>query len=225
MKDSKLYSEQIDRFLKGKMTATEEAQFKADIAKDPELKQLVREHLYLIRGIRQVKRQKEQELVKKKPTLVVPRSRNWFKISSIAAAVAVILVLSGIGGSNLYYKHEVRQFAYKASVEVMSDFAVATRGAVGEEELNRLTTLFANAKEGKDLPETIEELSNLYALTKDDYVDAEDDYAYQIGWFLAVAYLNDGDYNAASIILCEMSEDCSENESIMMLQKRLLKIL
>ena len=226
MTDDSIYNEQIDRFLKGKMTTDEEIRFKAEIARNAELKQLVRNHLYLIRGIRQVKTQEEQELLKpKKPTLVVPRRRSWIRISSIAATIAAVVILSGIGGSNLYYRHEVRQYAYNTSVEVLSDFAVATRGAVSEEEMNRLTTLFSNAQEGKDLPYTIEELSKLYALTKDDYVDAEDDYVFQIGWFLITAYINNGDYNAASIILCDMSTSCSENESIMRLQKRLSKIL
>lgn len=226
MTDDSIYNEQIDRFLKGKMTIDEEIRFKAEIARNAELKQLVRNHLYLIRGIRQVKTQEEQELIRlKQPTLVVPRSRNWIKISSIAAAVAVILVLSGIGGSNLYYKHEVRQFAYNASVEVLSDFAVATRGAVSEEELNHLTTLFANAQEGKDLPETIEELSNLYALTKDDYVDAEDEYAYQIGWFLAVAYLNDGDYDQALVIVEELDQCYPNNDNITSLKISIIRVL
>lgn len=207
MTDDSIYNEQIDRFLKGKMTTDEEIRFKAEIARNAELKQLVRNHLYLIRGIRQVKTQEEQELLKlKKPILVVPRRRNWIKISSIAAAVAVILVLSGIGGSNLYHKHEVRQYAYNASAEVMSDFAVVSRGSISEEELSRLTTLFTNAQEGKDLPETIAELLELYALAKDGYVDAEDEYAYQIGWFLAVAYIRDNNKECAKQILAELSQ-------------------
>lgn len=226
MTDDSIYNEQIDRFLKGKMTTDEEIRFKAEIARNAELKQLVRNHLYLIRGIRQVKTQEEQELLKlKKPILVVPRRRNWIKISSIAAAVAVVLVLSGIGGSNLYYRHEVRQYAYNTSVEVLSDFAVATRGAVSEEEMNRLTTLFTNAQEGMDLPYTIEELSKLYALTKDDYVDAEDDYVFQIGWFLAVAYLNDGDYNQALVIVEELEQDYPDNKNITSLKMSIIHVL
>lgn len=226
MTDDSIYNEQIDRFLKGKMTTDEEIQFKAEIARNAELKQLVRNHLYLIRGIRQVKTQEEQELLKpKKPTLVVPRRRSWIRISSIAATIAAVVILSGIGGSNLYYRHEVRQYAYNTSVEVLSDFSVATRGAVSEEEMNRLITLFSNAQEGKDLPYTIEELSKLYALTKDNYVDAEDDYAFQIGWFLAVAYLNDGDYEQTLVIVEELDQCYPNNDNITSLKMSIIRVL
>ena len=39
MKDNSIYNEQIDRFLKGKMSTEEEQQFKTEIGQNPELKQ------------------------------------------------------------------------------------------------------------------------------------------------------------------------------------------
>ena len=63
MKDNSIYNEQIDRFLKGKMSAEEEQQFKTEIGQNLELKQQVREYLYLIRGIKQVKSQEEQKII------------------------------------------------------------------------------------------------------------------------------------------------------------------
>lgn len=223
MKDNNIYNEQIDRFLKGQMSAKEEQQFKKEIGQNPELKQQVREHLYLIRGIKQVKSQEEQKIIQKEQheQKVTPLRRNWIKITSIAASIAVIMVLTGIEGSRLYYQHEIRQFAYNASVGVMSDFAAASRGTMDEETKGHLTDLFTNAQEGKDLPETISELSELYALTKDDFVDIEDDYAYQIGWFLAVAYINDGDYEKAKQIICELSIVYNSDELLIVMSKKI----
>lgn len=63
MKDNNIYNEQIDRFLKGQMSTEEEQQFKTEIGQNPELKKQVREHLYLIRGIKQVKGQEEKSLI------------------------------------------------------------------------------------------------------------------------------------------------------------------
>lgn len=223
MKDNSIYNEQIDRFLKGKMSTEEEQQFKKEIGQNPELKQQVREHLYLIRGIKQVKSQEEQKIIQKEQheQKVTPLRRNWIKITSIAASIAFIMVLSGIEGSRLYYRHEIRQYAYNASVGVMSDFTASSRGTIDEETKVHLTDLFTNAQEGKDLAETIDELSRLYVLTKDEFVDIEDDYAYQIGWFLAVAYINDGDYEKAKQIICELSIVYNSDELLIVMSKKI----
>ena len=227
MKDNNIYNEQIDRFLKGKMSTEEEQQFKTEIGQNPELKQQVREHLYLIRGIKQVKSQEEQKIIQKEQheQKVTPLRRNWIKITSIAASIAFIMVLSGIEGSRLYYRHEIRQYAYNASVGVMSDFAASSRGTIDEETKVHLTDLFTNAQDGKDLAETIDELSRLYVLTKDEFVDIEDDYAYQIGWFLTVAYINDGDYEKALEIISNLETEYPDNEDIRNIQKQLVEFL
>lgn len=227
MKDNSIYNEQIDRFLKGQMSTEEEQQFKTEIGQNPELKQQVREHLYLIRGIKQVKSQEEQKIIQKEQheQKVTPLRRNWIKITSIAASIAFIMVLSGREGSRLYYRHEIRQYAYNASVGVMSDFAASSRGTIDEETKVHLTDLFTNAQEGKDLAETIDELSRLYVLTKDEFVDIEDDYAYQIGWFLAVSYINDGDYEKALEIINNIESEYPDNEDIKSIQKQLVEFL
>ena len=227
MIDNSIYNEQIDRFLKGKMSVEEEQQFKMEIGQNPELKQQVREHLYLIRGIKQVKSQEEKSLIQNNQHAqkIIPLRRNWIRITGIAASIAVIMVLTGIEGSRLYYQHEFRQFAYNTSVGVMTDFAASSRGAMDEETKDHLTDLFTNAQEGKDLTETISELSELYALTKDDFVDIEDDYAYQIGWFLAVAYINEGDYEKAIEIINGLGIEYPDNEDIKSIQKQLVEFL
>lgn len=223
MKDNNIYNEQIDRFLKGQMSTEEEQQFKTEIGQNSELKKQVREQLYLIRGIKQVKSQEEQKIIQKEQhgQKVAPLRRNWIKITSIAASIAFIMVLSGIEGSRLYYRHEIRQYAYNASVGVMSDFAASSRGTIDEETKVHLTDLFTNAQEGKDLAETIDELSRLYAVTKDDFVDIEDDYAYQIGWFLAVAYINNRDYKKAKNIIQELSHIYVSDENIYFINEKL----
>ena len=227
MKDNSIYNEQIDRFLKGQMSTEEEQQFKTEIGQNPELKKQVREHLYLIRGIKQVKSQEEKSLIQNNQHAqkIIPLRRNWIRITSIAASIAVIMVLTGIEVSRLYYQHEIRQFAYNTSVGVMTDFAAASRGTMDEETKDHLTDLFTNAQEGKDLPETISELSELYALTKDDFVDIEDDYAYQIGWFLAVAYINNRDYEKALDIISTLDSEYPDNEDIKSIQKQLVEFL
>ena len=222
-----MYNEQIDRFLKGQMSTEEEQQFKTEIGQNPELKKQVREHLYLIRGINQVKSQEEKSLIQNNQHAqkIIPLRRNWIRITSIAASIAVIMVLTGIEGSRLYYQHEIRQFAYNTSVGVMTDFAAASRGTMDEETKDHLTDLFTNAQEGKKIPETISELSRLYVLTKDEFVDIEDDYAYQIGWFLAVAYINNRDYEKALDIISTLDSEYPDNEDIKSIQKQLVEFL
>lgn len=227
MIDNSIYNEQIDRFLKGKMSVEEEQQFKMEIGQNPELKKQVREHLYLIRGIKQVKSQEEKSLIQNNQHAqkIIPLRRNWIRITGIAASIAVIMVLTGIEGSRLYYRHEIGQYAYNASVGVMTDFTASSRGTIDEETKVHLTDLFTNAQEGKDLAETIDELSRLYVLTKDEFVDIEDDYAYQIGWFLAVSYINDGDYEKALEIINNIESEYPDNEDIKSIQKQLVEFL
>ena len=227
MKDNNIYNEQIDRFLKGQMSIEEEQQFKTEIGQNPELKKQVREHLYLIRGIKQVKGQEEKSLIQNNQHAqkIIPLRRNWIRITGIAASIAIIMVLTGIEGSRLYYQHEIRHFAYNASVSVMTDFAAASRGTMDEETKAHLTDLFTNAQEGKKIPETISELSRLYVLTKDEFIDIEDDYAYQIGWFLAVSYINDGDYEKALEIISNLETEYPDNEDIKSIQKQLVEFL
>lgn len=227
MKDNNIYNEQIDRFLKGQMSTEEEQQFKTEIGQNPELKKQVREHLYLIRGIKQVKGQEEKSLIQNNQHAqkIIPLRRNWIRITGIAASIAIIMVLTGIEGSRLYYQHEIRQFAYNTSVGVMTDFAAASRGTMDEETKVHLTDLFTNAQEGKKIPETISELSELYVLTKDDFVDIEDDYAYQIGWFLTVAYINDKNYKNAIEIINDLGIEYPDNEQLKTLQNCILNIL
>ena len=187
----------------------------------------MREHLYLIRGIKQVKSHEEKSLIQnyQHAQKIIPLRRNWIRITSIAASIAFIMVLSGIEGSRLYYRHEIRQYAYNASVGVMSDFAASSRGTIDEETKVHLTDLFTNAQEGKDLAETIDELSRLYVLTKDEFVDIEDDYAYQIGWFLAVAYINNKDYEKALEIISNLESEYPDNGQLKTLQNGILNIL
>lgn len=227
MKDNSIYNEQIDRFLKGQMSTEEEQQFKTEIGQNPELKKQVREHLYLIRGIKQVKGQEEKSLIQNNQHAqkIIPLRRNWIRITGIAASIAVIMVLTGIEGSRLYYQHEIHQFAYNTSVGVMTDFTASSRGTIDEETKVHLTDLFTNAQEGKDLAETIDELSRLYVLTKDEFVDIEDDYAYQIGWFLTVAYINDKNYKNALDIINDLESEYPNNERLKMLQQHVMNIL
>ena len=227
MIDNSIYNEQIDRFLKGKMSVEEEQQFKMEIGQNPELKKQVREHLYLIRGIKQVKSQEEKSLIQNNQHAqkIIPLRRNWIRITGIAASIAVIMVLTGIEGSRLYYRHEIGQYAYNASVGVMTDFTASSRGTIDEETKVNLTDLFTNAQEGKDLAETIDELSRLYVLTKDEFVDIEDDYAYQIGWFLTVAYINDKNYKNALDIINDLESEYPNNERLKMLQQHVMNIL
>ena len=75
------------------------------------------------------------------------------------------------------------------------------------------------------MAETIDELSRLYAVTKDEFVDIEDDYAYQIGWFLAVACINNKDYEKALEIISNLESEYPDNGQLKTLQNGILNIL
>ena len=53
----------IDRFLRGEMSIDEETKFKKEIQGDPALKQQVKEHLLLVRGIHHVMKEQDDKII------------------------------------------------------------------------------------------------------------------------------------------------------------------
>ena len=69
-----------------------------------------------------------------------------------------------------------------------------------------MATLFENVANNEKLDETITRLSVLWKTAKQDTYNDYTDYAPYIGWYLAIAYLEDYDKDKARDILKEMEE-------------------
>ena len=92
--------------------------------------------------------------------------------------------------------------------EYANTFPITTivRGETNESVENELATLFENVANNEKLDETITRLSVLWKTAKQDTYNDYTDYAPYIGWYLAIAYLEDYDKDKARDVLKEMEE-------------------
>ena len=92
--------------------------------------------------------------------------------------------------------------------EYANTFPITTivRGETNESVENELATLFENVANNEKLDETITRLSVLWKTAKQDTYNDYTDYAPYIGWYLAIAYLEDYEKDKAKEILTEMEE-------------------
>ena len=107
-----------------------------------------------------------------------------------------------------YYTYD-----YTTTVSLGKEYATAftlsseIRGEEDEEVLNKLTVLFDNVTNNRDIDNTIEQLELLWQLSQSDTYNEYTTYAPYIGWNLAIAYLLDYDKKEAKGILVEMKKE------------------
>ena len=193
-------AERINRYLLGEMTSEEETQFEEDLKHDESLQQQSEVVARIVKGMEDVGNEHDKLLVEKmkasavkKPTLV------WW--ISLAAGLAIILSL----GYHLYdYSSTTRLGRQYACTFPMSEII---RGEEDEEVTNTLTILFDNVANGKDLDNTIVQLTDLWELSQSDTYNSYSTYEPYIGWNLAIAYLRNYDKKEAREVLHEMQDD------------------
>lgn len=210
------YSELIDRFLRNQMTEDEVRDFKHQIETNPELKQQVRDHVLLIRAIRETQAEKDKQIIdsvlreSSQPRRTLGSYVRYF---AVAASLALLVVV----GHDLFYSYSANQLAGELSSLTIAQYQSMTMRGVEDEDVIALDTLFCNVDQGEELDETIEKLSALYAISKDEYVDAVDDYATQIGMELAIAYFkNEEKDKAVSILDALIAENPESKDAIRM---------
>ena len=77
-----------------------------------------------------------------------------------------------------------------------------------------MVTLFENVTNDENLNATIIRLSVLWKTAKQDIYNDYTDYAPYIGWYLAIAYLEDYDKDKARDVLKEMEEMYPEGTAL-----------
>ena len=77
-----------------------------------------------------------------------------------------------------------------------------------------MVTLFENIIDNKNLDQAITRLSTLWQTAKQDIYNDYTDYTPYIGWYLAIAYLEDYDKDKARDVLKEMEEIYPEGTAL-----------
>lgn len=218
MKSDSIYSEQIDRFLHNKMTNEEMQMFKQQVESDSKLKQQVREHLLLIQTIRETQAEKDKAIIDSVTSVVAPTTtkhirpiRYW----SIAASIALLFV----AGHDVYYHLMSNRLADNLSIKIEEQYQNVSMRGVEDEDVVSLKELFANVDKKENLDYTIASLSTLYNISKDEYVDAIDDFSSQIGIELAIACYRNGERRKAIDILDTLIKENPDNKDAIRLRK------
>lgn len=205
--------ERIDAFIRGEMTAEEEATFKSEIQADPELRSQVLAAVALIRGIRKQNAEKEKTILQKYSHNRVRSVLLW--ACSIAAVFAILF---GYSKDRRYNELSGIISPYYTEYSI-SDIS---RGEVDSATVARLYSLFNNIKEQRNVTDIIKELEPIYAALYADFT--YNAYANDIAWNLALAYIKDDQIDKAISIL-EKLKDENPEMLICIKAKELLKLI
>lgn len=213
--------ERINRFLRGEMSSEEETTFMDELKSNDVLRNKAVVAARMAKAMKTVG-EEEDSLVKEAlltsddhdiEMIVknVTRKRSkllTLRIISVAASI-LILVISGWH----YYDYRVITGLgneYEMEFESSSFVRGAGTGSV-EKELN---SLFTKVKSGDDSDNTIKRLSLLWELSTMDTYNDYSDYAPQIGWNLAIAYLKDNDKDNAMAVLTKLEGIAEDGTAI-----------
>ena len=186
----------IDSFLRGEMTADEEAAFKQEIQADPELRSQVQATLALIRGIRKQDSGLEKQILAKYNKSRVRTILTW------ACSIAAIFVIFFGVRNELRFRELSAIVSPYYSEYSMSDIS---RGDVDSVTVAHLYTLFNNIKEQRNVSDIIEELEPIYRTIDSDFTYSP--YANDIAWNLALAYIKNDQIEKAIPILEKLETD------------------
>lgn len=201
--------ERIERYLHGEMTPEEESIFEEDLANDDTLRRQAEAMARAVKGMEAVGCKQDKLMIEKM------KAANGKKLApvwwmSIAASLVIIFTV----GYHFYDRSQTialgQQYAYVFSTETET----LIRGEEDEDVANKLSVLFDNAANGKDLKNTISQLEELWALAQSDTYNDYTTYEPYIGWNLAIAYLRNNEKKEAKSVLKQMQLDYPEGTAI-----------
>ena len=229
-----LWDEQIEKFLRNQMTAEEEKAFLAEMESDKEMKSYVTTTALLIDGVRKQAAQADESVIKaakaasekeiyaatgKKRSVAakvgnVIQMNRW--MSSVAAIAAVFVCFFVLNNSLV-------DNGMMSSVAGISSSESYMRGGENVELNASLARIYNNVDAGQYMASNIVQLEEMYQKATDDITDDEDDYRYDIGLYLAKAYVLNDQKEDAKRILTEMYEAYPKDEKISDLLHKLTK--
>ncbi len=195
--------ERIERFLRGEMSAEEEARFREELKSDTELRDHARAVTALLKGLQEKGKQHDQEIINE-VTAQKPRNNIRRLVMWTLSAAAVVALYFG-------YSYHAENLRYERVNEMLTPYYVRydidelSRGETDSATVAHLYTLFNRIPDEKDMTEIIAELEPIYESLDSDYTYYP--YANDIAWNLALAYAKDGIKEKAIPILEKIEAD------------------
>lgn len=189
--------ERIETFLRGEMSAEEEAAFKQEIRQNPELRSRAMAMASLIKGLQKHNTAREAAIIKENTAKSRVRPILWWACS----VAAVFAIFFGIYKDHRYRMLDAMVSPYYTGYD-MSDIS---RGNVDTAMVAHLYGLFSQIQENRSVSNIINELEPIYnSLDKDFTYNA---YANDIAWNLALAYVKDDQIDKAIAVLQKLKVD------------------
>ena len=216
-----LDEERINSFLRGEMSTEDETLLMDELKSNEELINKAVATARMAKAMRTVG--EENDSLVKEALLTsdehdiemivnyVTRKRSkvlTLRILSVAASI-LILVISGWH----YYDYRVTT-GLGNEYEMMFESSSFVRGVDTGSVEKELNILFAKVKSGDDSDNTIKKLSLLWELSTMETYNDYTDYAPQIGWKLAIAYLKDNDKGNAIAVLTKLEGIAEDGTAI-----------
>ena len=232
-----LEDERIANYLKGKMTADEEQAFMRELETNAELKEKAIVMARLAKAMKEVGAANDEELVgeflaadsdeiktvakdassahKKGKVFSWRRAATWLS----AAASVALLIWAGIG----YYNYRTTTGLGNEYATVFTGSQLTRGGETPTEVETKLTTLFGNVVDGRDLKSTIHDLTLYWELSTLETYNDYTDFAPEIGWNLAIGHLKNNDRKQAKAVLEKLTDVAPAGTAIGDKAKELLK--
>ena len=189
--------ERIEAFLRGEMTAEEEAAFKQEIRQDSELRRRAMVMTSLIKGLRDQNSAKETTIIKESTSKSRVRPILWWACS----VAAVFSIFFGIYKDQRYHMLDTTASLYYTEYD-MSDIS---RGDVDSATVAHLYGLFTQIQKNRNMSDIIKELEPIYNSLENDFT--YNAYANDIAWNLALAYVKSDKIDKTITILQKLKAD------------------
>lgn len=189
--------DRTEAFLRGEMSADEEAAFKQEIRQNPELRNRAMTMTSLIKGLHDQNSSKEANIIKESTAKSKVRPLLWWACS-VAAVFAIFF--------GIYKDQHYRMLDATVSPYYMEyDMSNISRGDVDSVTIVHLYDLFIQIQENRSVSNIIKELEPIYHSLDDNFTYKA--YANDIAWNLALAYVKDDKIDKAITILQKLKSD------------------
>lgn len=193
------FDERIEAFLRGTMSAEEEAAFKQELKNNPELRNQAMTVASLVKGMQ------ASETAKERKALASVETANKSKIRPVlwwaCSVAAVFAIFFGVYKDRRYSMLDATVSPYYTEYDV-SDIS---RGETDSVAISHLYSLFTQIQENRNVSSIIKELEPIYASLDTDYTYYP--FANDIIWNLALAYVKDDQIEKAIVLLEKLKND------------------
>lgn len=232
------FDARVEKFLRKQMTKAEEQLFKEELANDPNKKARARTMALMASEMKDIRRKQEAAAIQQMAGMSEAEFRKavgresssrpipmWTIVRRISIAASMIGILT-IGGIqyNAYNRTTALGDTY---YNLVSSDISSQRGDLDAQSVANLTSLFLMVEKGENLEKAISRLNKLYlrrgASSRQSTSDSDiSPFRQTIAWNLALAYLKDGNRNAAKKILCTIIAENAPDKAISQSAAKLL---